>query len=78
MNKYKLKQARHKIDQLDQKIFYLITILLITFSFTNSQQQTVCTNYDQKQLDRLKGQETGAGEIQSALDKLLQNKEETK
>ena len=24
MNKYKLKQARHKIDQLDQKIFYLI------------------------------------------------------
>ena len=32
----------------------------------------------QKQLDRQKGQEPAAGEIQSALDKLLQNKEETK
>ena len=31
-----------------------------------------------KQLDRQKGEEPGAGEIQSALDKLLQNKEETK
>lgn len=31
-----------------------------------------------KQLDRQKGQEPAAGEIQSALDKLLQNKEETK
>ena len=32
----------------------------------------------QKQLDRQKGEEPGAEEIQSALDKLLQNKEETK
>ena len=31
-----------------------------------------------KQLDRQKGEEPGAGEIQSALEKLLQNKEETK
>ena len=37
-----------------KKIFYMINILLAIFNITSSQQQTICTNYDQKQLDKLK------------------------
>ena len=38
-----------------KKVFYLFTLLLISmFNTSFSQQQTVCTNYDQKQLVQLK------------------------
>ena len=38
-----------------KKVFYLFTLLLISmFNTSFSHQQTVCTNYDQKQLDKLK------------------------